>query len=152
MGDCALDFAVPDVQLKKDEGQFSGPAKAVGQRKDATDKTKTMVDFYKRHDIASMISRLTAILLRDKPEDPIAHLIKHLVSPEVGVQACEDATPYMNQESADYLHKHRIHFIFDEFLTSMVDDAPVNEEGNVDIIGYAMTWMRWNKKRFNPAK
>eukprot|EP01059_Diplonema_ambulator_P008074 TRINITY_DN1759_c0_g1_i1.p1 TRINITY_DN1759_c0_g1~~TRINITY_DN1759_c0_g1_i1.p1 ORF type:complete len:111 (+),score=10.66 TRINITY_DN1759_c0_g1_i1:120-452(+) len=108
-----------------------------------------MSDFFRKHDVASMISRLTAILVRDKPNDPIAHIISHLVSPEVGILICEDPSPYLDEASAAYLVKHRVHFMFEEFLANMMDDAPADQDGNVDVLGYAMTWMRWNKKRYS---
>ena len=96
---------------------------------EASEKNKQMSEFYAKHNIAEMISRLTGVLMRDKPADPIAHVIQHLLSPEKGITKCDDVTPFMNDESKAYLLKHKIHYLFDEFLNNMLDDMPVDENG-----------------------
>eukprot|EP01060_Flectonema_neradi_P039684 TRINITY_DN881_c0_g3_i2.p1 TRINITY_DN881_c0_g3~~TRINITY_DN881_c0_g3_i2.p1 ORF type:complete len:153 (+),score=19.39 TRINITY_DN881_c0_g3_i2:47-505(+) len=144
-----LDLAVPDMQLKKEEAAVANDVPLTAPAKhEPSDKNKNMAEFYAKHNIAEMISRLTGVLMRDKPADPIAHVIQHLLSPEKGITRCEDVTPYMNDESKAYLLKHKIHYLFDEFLNNMLDDMPIDENGTSDVVGYAMTWMRWNKKRF----
>eukprot|EP01065_Artemidia_motanka_P031930 TRINITY_DN3886_c0_g1_i2.p1 TRINITY_DN3886_c0_g1~~TRINITY_DN3886_c0_g1_i2.p1 ORF type:complete len:159 (+),score=68.51 TRINITY_DN3886_c0_g1_i2:61-477(+) len=135
-----VEVSVPMVGLSEEEGRVA--ASSVVVKKERPDRAKLMTEFFQKHGIAAMVSRLIGILMRDKPKDPVAHIVQHLLSPEKGVPPCEDVTPFMDDESRQYLLKHKIHFLFDEFLNHLVDNNPP------DIVQFCLTWMRWNKKRF----
>lgn len=139
MADIDIGFAVPTESLTAEEGNVSGK---VMVKKEKPDRAKQMPEYFQKHGIPGMVSVLIGILMRDKPPDPITEIVRHLISPQRGVKPCEDVTPYMNDASKQYLLKHRIHFLFDEFLNNLVDENPA------DIVQYCLTWMRWNRKRF----
>ena len=86
--------------------------------------------FMAKHNVGVLLGVLTGVLLRDKPVDAIQHIITHMQNP-VNVPVCDDVSPYLNEESVKYLHEHNIHAVFDDLLSSIVDEFGMAEDSNV---------------------
>eukprot|EP01063_Lacrimia_lanifica_P028886 TRINITY_DN42_c1_g1_i1.p2 TRINITY_DN42_c1_g1~~TRINITY_DN42_c1_g1_i1.p2 ORF type:complete len:173 (+),score=68.85 TRINITY_DN42_c1_g1_i1:53-571(+) len=149
-----LDLPVPDVNLTESDVKKQPPGR--GGRpsivKLARDNTKEHMEFFKKYNIAKMLGDLTGVLIRDKPQDSISHVVQHLLSPK-SIPHCEDPGKYMNEDSAQYLIDHQIHFLFDEFLLALIEENNNLEKNSpgkdLDVVGFALSWMRWNKRRFS---
>eukprot|EP01065_Artemidia_motanka_P001388 TRINITY_DN10628_c1_g1_i2.p4 TRINITY_DN10628_c1_g1~~TRINITY_DN10628_c1_g1_i2.p4 ORF type:complete len:144 (+),score=55.62 TRINITY_DN10628_c1_g1_i2:338-769(+) len=104
-------------------------------------KKERMAELFSKGNVGTLVASLVGVLLRDKPNDPIAHMVKHVLS-EKEVPDCDDATPYMDAAGKEYLKQHRIVIVIEEFLCGVAAEEPA------DIPQYAIAWLRWNRQRF----
>eukprot|EP00756_Hemistasia_phaeocysticola_P001539 Hpha_TRINITY_DN11083_c0_g1::TRINITY_DN11083_c0_g1_i1::g.92648::m.92648 len=136
--------AVPSLSLNEGDAPRLEHRKSTGhiQTGPRLSKEEKMKEFFKSKDAGKFIAGIVAVLLRDKPNDIMAHIVKHILS-EKQVSECSEPEKYMDDEGRKYLKDRKIIVLIEEFLINLVDEAPE------DVGQYAIAWLRWNKQRFN---